>query len=67
MKLSASAVDEELIERLKDILTEFPGDAPVILDMGPGKVLQLADSFSVNIDKAIGDLRVAFGDAVIVG
>jgi hypothetical protein len=35
--------------------------------MGPGKVLQLADAFSVNIDKAIGDLRVAFGDAVVVG
>lgn len=67
MKLSASAVDEDMIERLKAILTEFPGDAPVILDMGPGKVLQLADSFSVNIDKAIGDLRVAFGDSVVVG
>lgn len=67
MKLSASAVDEDTIDRLKAILTEFPGDAPVILDMGPGKVLQLADAFSVNIDKAIGDLRVAFGDAVIVG
>jgi DNA polymerase-3 subunit alpha len=67
MKLSASAVDEDMIERLKAILTEFPGDAAVILDMGPGKVLQLADSFSVNIDQAIGDLRVAFGDAVIEG
>jgi DNA polymerase-3 subunit alpha len=67
MKLAATAVDEDLIERLKAILTEFPGDAPVILDMGPGKVLQLADAFSVNIDKAIGDLRVAFGDAVVVG
>jgi DNA polymerase-3 subunit alpha len=67
MKLAASAVDEDTIDRLKAILTEFPGDAPVILDMGPGKVLQLADAFSVNIDKAIGDLRVAFGDAVIVG
>ncbi len=66
IKLSATAVDEDLIERLKAILTEFPGEAPVILDMGPGTVLQLADGFSVNIDKAIGDLRVGFGDAVVV-
>ena len=66
IKLSATAVDEDLIERLRAILTEFPGDAPVILDMGPGKVLQLADAFSVNIDKAIGDLRVGFGDSVVV-
>jgi len=67
MKLSASAVDEDMIDRLKAILTEFPGDAPVIVDLGHGKVLRLADSFSVNIERAIGDLRVAFGDAVIVG
>ena len=66
IKFSAAAVDEDSIARLKTILTEFPGDAPVFLDMGPDKVFRLADSFRVNVDKALGDLRVAFGDAVVV-
>ena len=65
LSLSASAVDEGTIERLKAILTEFPGDSPVLLDLG-GRVVKLADAYTVNFDKAIGDLRVAFGDAVVV-
>ncbi|MEY2627560.1 MAG: polymerase alpha subunit [Actinomycetota bacterium] len=63
--LSASAVDESTIERLKVILTEFPGDSSVYLDLG-GRIVKLTEAFNVNVDKAIGDLRVAFGDGVVI-
>jgi DNA polymerase-3 subunit alpha len=66
MKMAATALDEDTIERLRSILTEFPGDAPVFVDMGAGKMLRLGDEFSVDVDRAIGDLRVAFGDSVII-
>jgi hypothetical protein len=29
-------------------------------------MLRLGDEFSVDVDRAIGDLRVAFGDSVII-
>jgi DNA polymerase-3 subunit alpha len=63
--LAASAIDEHTIDRLKDILVEFPGDSPVYFDIG-GKVIKLTDAFNISVDKAMGDLRVAFGDAVVI-
>jgi DNA polymerase-3 subunit alpha len=63
---AAAAIDEATIDRLRAILTEFPGDAPVYLDMGADNVIRLGDEFSVDLDRAIGDLRVAFGDDVTV-
>ena len=63
--LSASVIDEHTIDRLKGILVEFPGDSPVFFDLG-GKVIKLTDAFNVSVDKAMGDLRVAFGDAVVI-
>ena len=63
--LSASAIDEHTIDRLRGILVEFPGDSPVFFDLG-GKVIKLTDAFNVSVDKAMGDLRVAFGDAVVI-
>ena len=64
--LAAAAIDEATIDRLRAILTEFPGDAPVHVDMGSNNVVRLGDEFSVDVDRAIGDLRVAFGDNVTV-
>jgi DNA polymerase-3 subunit alpha len=63
---AAAAIDEATIDRLRAILTEFPGDAPVYLDMGANNVIRLGEEFSVDLDRAIGDLRVAFGDDVTV-
>ena len=51
--------------RLKSILVEHPGPSPVLIELGPGKVLRLADDYRVDVDRAAGELRVAFGhDAV---
>jgi DNA polymerase III subunit alpha len=35
--------------------------------LGQGKVLRLSDEFNVDIDRAVGELRMAFGhDAVLL-
>jgi DNA polymerase III subunit alpha len=67
LKLAASALSEEKIATLKAILLECPGESPVFLHLGRGKVLRLTDDFCVDINRAVGEIRVAFGhDAVIL-
>jgi DNA polymerase-3 subunit alpha len=52
---------------LRKILREHPGGSLVFLHLGTHQVLQLADEFSVDLDRVIGELRVAFGhDAVML-
>ena len=37
----------------------------MLIELGPGKVLRLGDDYRVDVDRAVGELRVAFGhDAV---
>ena len=64
LRIPATALDELTIQRLKRILRDHPGDSIVILDIGT-QVLRLSDEFRVDIDRAVGELRMAFGhDAV---
>ena len=66
LRLPATSLDELKIQRLKRILREHPGDSAVLLDIG-GQVLRLADDFHVDVDRAVGELRMAFGhDAVVL-
>jgi DNA polymerase-3 subunit alpha len=65
LHIPASALNELRLDRLKAILSEFPGESPVFLDLGEGRVLRLNDQFNVNRDKAIGEIRVAFGHDAI--
>ena len=65
--MAAAAIDEATIDRLRAILKEFPGDTPVYLDMGADNVIRLGDEFSIDLDRAMGELLVAFGDNVKVG
>ena len=65
--LPSHKVSEILIQRLKRILREHPGDSVVSVDLGGGKILRLADEFRVDLDRAVGELRMAFGhDAVLL-
>ena len=65
--LPSHKVSEIMIQRLKRILREHPGDSVVTVDLGGGKVLRLADDFRVDLDRAVGELRMAFGhDAVLL-
>ena len=67
LALPTHALDELKIQRLKRILRDHPGDSVVQIELGQGKVLRLADEFRVDIDRAAGELRMAFGhDAVLL-
>jgi DNA polymerase-3 subunit alpha len=66
LRLPPTSLDELRIQRLKRILRDHPGDSAVLLDLGT-KVLRLADDFRVDVDRSVGDLRMAFGhDAVVL-
>jgi DNA polymerase III subunit alpha len=67
LALPSHALDELKIQRLKRILRDHPGDSIVTIELGRGKVLRLSDEFRVDIDRAVGELRMAFGhDAVLL-
>jgi DNA polymerase III subunit alpha len=66
LRLPATSLDELRIQRLKRILRDHPGDSAVLLDLGT-RVLRLADDFRVDVDRSVGELRMAFGhDAVLL-
>ena len=65
--IPSHSLDEIKIHRLKSILRDHPGESVVQLDIGQGKLLKLSDDFRVDIDRAVGELRMAFGhDAVLL-
>jgi len=67
LRLPSAALDELKIQRLKRILREHPGESLVMVDIGQGQVLKLADEFRVDLDRSVGELRMAFGhDAVLL-
>ncbi len=67
LRLPATTLDELRVQRLKRILREHPGESLVMVELGQGKVLRLADEFRVDLDRSVGELRMAFGhDAVLL-
>jgi len=66
LRFPATSLDELKIQRLKRILREHPGDSVVMVDVGQGKVLKLADEFRVDLDRSIGELRMAFGHEAVL-
>jgi len=66
LRFPATSLDELKIQRLKRILREHPGDSVVMVDIGQGKVLKLADEFRVDLDRSIGELRMAFGHEAVL-
>jgi DNA polymerase III subunit alpha len=64
--LPSTSLDEIKIQRLKRILRDHPGDSVVHIDIGQGKVVRLSDEFRVDIDRSVGELRMAFGHAAVV-
>lgn len=66
LSLTTRPLTEGLIEQLKAILSEHPGDAPVLLHLAGDKVVRLGPEFTVNIDRAMGQLRVVFGNAAYI-
>ena len=66
LNLPATALSEERIVRLKAMLAEHPGESPVYLHLGEGKVLRLPDQHRVDLPRVVGELRVAFGHEAVV-
>jgi DNA polymerase-3 subunit alpha len=67
LRLPAHMLNELKIHQLKRILRDHPGESQVFVQLGAGKTLRLADDFCVDLDRVVGELRVAFGhDAVIL-
>ena len=66
LNLPAAVLSEERIDRLKAMLAEHPGESPVYLHLGEGKVLRLPDQHRVDLPRVVGELRVAFGHEAVV-
>ena len=71
LRLPATSLDELKVQRLKRIIKEHPGESVVMIDLGSmtgtDRVLKLADDYRVDVDRAVGELRMAFGhDAVLL-
>jgi DNA polymerase-3 subunit alpha len=67
LRLPATSLNELRVHQLRRILRDHPGEAPVVLHIGNGKMIRIADDFRVDTDLVVGELRVAFGhDAVML-
>ncbi len=66
LRLPSTSLDELRIQRLKRILREHPGDSLVMVDIGQGRVLKLSDEFRVDLDRSVGELRMAFGHEAVL-
>ncbi|MFZ9674400.1 MAG: DNA polymerase III subunit alpha [Ilumatobacteraceae bacterium] len=65
LNLPAVALDPDTVERLKEILSAYPGEAQVFIHLGGTRVLRLGTQYAVDVDRVIPPLRVAFGVGVI--
>ncbi|MFM9037954.1 MAG: OB-fold nucleic acid binding domain-containing protein, partial [Actinomycetota bacterium] len=65
LNLPATSLDGGTVARLKEILASYPGDAQVFIHLGQSKVLKLGPEFTVDVDRVIPPLRVAFGVDVV--
>jgi DNA polymerase III subunit alpha len=67
IKLAPTRLNESMIDRLKGILGEHPGEAQVFLHLGDQQVLRLPDQFCVDTGNGlVGELRVLLGPDALV-
>ncbi len=70
MMVAAAALSPDNVGRLKHILTNHPGSAPVFVDMTAGngrKLLRLDDRFRVDLTSSLyAELRTLFGAEALV-
>lgn len=67
LRVPSTSLNELKIHQIRKILRDHPGDSPVYLHIGHGKILRLADEFCVDLDRAVGELRMLLGhDAVML-
>ena len=67
LRVPSTSLNELKIHQIRKILRDHPGDSAVYLHIGHGKILRLADEFCVDLDRAVGELRMLLGhDAVML-
>jgi DNA polymerase-3 subunit alpha len=67
LRVPSTSLNELKIHQIRKILRDHPGASPVYLHIGHGKILRLADEFCVDLDRAVGELRMLLGhDAVML-
>ncbi len=67
VKVAAAALSEVLIEDLKRLLGEHPGDSPVMLHLGEQQVLRLPQAWTVDVRPGLlAELRVLLGPTAIL-
>jgi DNA polymerase III subunit alpha len=67
INLAPSALSDRLLERLKALLAEHPGESQVFLHLGREQVLRLPDGFCVDASNGlVGELRVLLGAEAVV-
>ncbi len=66
IRLSPNRLDESLLEQLKALLAEHPGESQVFLHLGERQVLRLPDAFDVESSAGLmAELRVLLGPDAI--
>jgi DNA polymerase-3 subunit alpha len=67
VKVAPAALSEGLIDDLKRLLGEHPGDSPVLLHLGEQKVLRLPEAWTVDVAPGLlAELRVLLGPTAIL-
>jgi DNA polymerase-3 subunit alpha len=62
IRVAPHRLDEGLIDRLKGLLSDHPGEAQVFLHLGERQILRLPDQFCVDTTRGLlGELRVLLG------
>src|SRR3954453_16237370 len=62
IRMSPQRIDEGMIDKLKALLREHPGESQVFLHLGERQVLRLPDQFCVDTSHGlVGELRVLLG------
>ncbi len=68
IRLSPHTASEQVIDELKRLLTEHPGETPVHLHVGESQVLRLPPQFCVDASNGLaGEIRVLLGPDAILG
>ncbi len=68
LRVASAALSEVLIDDLKRLLGQYPGDSPVLLHLGDKQVLRLPEAWTVDVVPALlAELRVLLGPTAIHG
>ncbi len=67
IQLPPHSVSDQMVERLKSLLSEHPGESQVFLHLGERQVLRLPDDFCVDPTNGLaGELRVLLGAGALL-